>query len=92
MKGSVRKRGTTWSYRIDFGKIDGRRNQIEKGGYKTKKEADKALTDALYQFHNTGDYVENTFVLSKEDGTFKVDGKTDGAKAYLQQAPTKMAQ
>ena len=40
----------------------------------------------------TGDYVENTFVLSKEDGTFKVDGKTDGAKAYLQQAPTKMAQ
>ena len=32
------------------------------------------------------------FVLSKEDGTFKVDGKTDGAKAYLQQAPTKMAQ
>ena len=40
----------------------------------------------------TNDYVENTFVLSKEDGTFKVDGKTDGAKAYLQQAPTKMAQ
>lgn len=40
----------------------------------------------------TSDYVENTFVLSKEDGTFKVDGKTDGAKAYLQQAPTKMAQ
>ena len=60
MKGSVRKRGTTWSYRIDFGKFDdGKRNQIEKGGYKTKKEADKALTDALYQINNTGDYVEN---------------------------------
>ena len=66
MKGSVRKRGTTWSYRIDFGKIDGRRNQIEKGGYKTKKEADKALTDALYQFHNTGDYVENKKITFQE--------------------------
>lgn len=48
MIGSVRKRGKTWSYRIDFGKTyDGKRNQIEKGGYKTKKEADKALNDAL---------------------------------------------
>ena len=34
MQGSVRKRGTTWSYRIDFGKLDGKRKQIEKGGYK----------------------------------------------------------
>lgn len=60
MKGSVRKRGTTWSYRIDFGKsADGKRNQIEKGGYKTKKEADKALNDVLFQYNNTGDYVEN---------------------------------
>ena len=59
MKGSVRKRGTTWSYRIDFGKVDGKRHQIEKGGYKTKKHADKALNDALYQINNTGDYVEN---------------------------------
>ena len=32
MQGSVRKRGTTWSYRIDFGKIDGKRRQLEKGG------------------------------------------------------------
>lgn len=40
MQGSVRKRGTTWSYRIDFGKIDGKRRRIE-------KEADKALADAL---------------------------------------------
>lgn len=34
MQGSVRKRGTTWSYRIDFGKLDGKRKQIEKGGLK----------------------------------------------------------
>ena len=66
MKGSVRKRGTTWSYRIDFGKIDGKRNQIEKGGYKTKKEADKALNDVLYQINNTGDYVENKKITFQE--------------------------
>lgn len=59
MKGSVRKKGATWSYRIDLGRMDGKRNQIEKGGFRTKREADKALTDALYQFNNTGDYVEN---------------------------------
>ena len=37
MQGSVRKRGTIRSYRIDFGKIDGERRQIEKGGYKKLK-------------------------------------------------------
>lgn len=36
MQGSIRRRGTTWSYRIDFGKIDGKRRQIEKGGYKKR--------------------------------------------------------
>lgn len=44
MKGSVRKRGTTWSYRIDFGKVDGKRHQIEKGGYKTKSTLIRLLT------------------------------------------------
>ena len=68
MKGSVRKRGTTWSYRIDFGKVDGKRHQIEKGGYKTKKHADKALNDALYQINNTGDYVENKKISEQKFG------------------------
>ena len=67
MKGSVRKRGNTWSYRVDFGKsADGKRNQIEKGGYKTKKEADKALNDVLFQYNNTGDYVENQKVTFQD--------------------------
>ena len=57
MKGSVRKRGKTWSYRIDLGKNSDQRDQIEKGGYKTTREADKALDDALYQMNNTCDYV-----------------------------------
>ncbi len=57
MKGSVRKRGTTWSYRVELGVIQGRKNQIERGGYRTKKEAEKALNDVLYQYNNTGDYI-----------------------------------
>lgn len=39
MKGSVRKKGATWSYRIDLGVINGKRSQIERSGYKTKKRS-----------------------------------------------------
>ena len=30
MQGGVRKRGTTWSYYFDLGKIDGKRKKKEK--------------------------------------------------------------
>lgn len=46
MKGSVRKKGATWSYRIDLGVINGKRSQIERSGYKTKKEATAAMHEA----------------------------------------------
>lgn len=36
MQGNIRRRWTTWLYRIDFGKIEGKRRQIEKGGYKKR--------------------------------------------------------
>ncbi len=51
MKGSVRKprtAGGTWSFRVDAGIDDrGRRRQREVGGFRTKKEAQAALNDAL---------------------------------------------
>ena len=60
MKGSVRKRyNNAWSYRIDLGFVDGKRKQVERGGFKTEREAVKAMQDALYHLNNTGDYVEN---------------------------------
>ena len=59
MKGSVRKRGNLWSYRIDLGFVDGKRKQIEKSGFKSEKEATKVMQDVLFQLNNTGDYVEN---------------------------------
>ncbi len=51
MRGSVRKprtSGGTWSYRLDLGLDDrGRRRQREVGGFRTKKEAQASLNDAL---------------------------------------------
>lgn len=60
MKGSVRKRkNNAWSYRVDLGFVDGKRKQVEKGGFKSEREATKAMQDVLYHFNHTGDYVEN---------------------------------
>ena len=51
MRGSVRKprtAGGTWSYRLDLGLDDrGRRRQREVGGFRTKKDAQASLNDAL---------------------------------------------
>ncbi len=59
MKGSVRKRyNNAWSYRIDLGFVDGKRKQVEKGGFKTEREgkATRAYAtlkryDSLYRNH-----------------------------------------
>ncbi len=54
MKGGTRKRGSTWSYYFDMGKVDGKRQKKEKGGFATKKEAEAALSAALNQYNNCG--------------------------------------
>ena len=46
MTGGTRKKGTTWYYYFDLGKVNGKRKKKEKGGFKTKKEAQK------YDFEN----------------------------------------
>src|SRR5882724_9937100 len=48
MRGSVVKRGNTWSYVVDVGRdpVSGRRRQRWKGGFATKREAEKALARA----------------------------------------------
>ncbi|GEL78677.1 site-specific integrase [Tenuibacillus multivorans] len=58
--GSIGKdeKTSTWYFVIELGKgIDGKRKQKRKRGYKTKKEAQKALTEMLHQL-NTGTYIE----------------------------------
>jgi len=57
-KGSVRKKGATWSYRIDLGMLDGKRKQVERSGFTLKKDAEAALNKALTEL-NEGDFVKN---------------------------------
>lgn len=54
MAEGVRKRGKTWSYYFDAAKTAGERNKIEKGGFKTQKEAMAARASAIAEYNNTG--------------------------------------
>ena len=49
MNGSVKKHGPSWRYRIDLppDPLTGKRRQLTKGGYRTKREAQEACTTAL---------------------------------------------
>lgn len=58
MQGGVRKRGSTWSYYFDLGKVDGKRKKKEKGGFRTKKEAEAALAAAMNEYNNAGQVFE----------------------------------
>lgn len=61
MKGSVRKRGNVWSYYFDLGRINGQRKKKEKSGFRTKKEAETALREAMKEYESCG----NIFVPSE---------------------------
>jgi len=52
MRGAVYKRGSTWTWHfdIDSDPLTGRRRQRTKGGYKTKKAAEQALSEAIGQW------------------------------------------
>lgn len=60
MEGGVRKRGSSWYYYFEAGKVDGKRKKIERKGGSTKKEAQAALRDALNEFNNTGSFLDET--------------------------------
>ncbi|OUO80804.1 integrase [Blautia sp. An249] len=54
MAEGVRKRGKTWSYYFDTARINGERHKIEKGGFRTQKEALDARAAAIAEYNNTG--------------------------------------
>jgi integrase len=60
VQGSIRKprtKGGTWAYRIDLGLgADGRRDQRQVAGFRTRREAEAALADALYELRR-GEFV-----------------------------------
>lgn len=82
MQGSVRKKGATWSYRIELGMAAGKRNQVERSGFKTKSEADKALADALYQINNFGEFVENQKITFSEVYDEFIATEAQATRAY----------
>ena len=55
---TARKRGLKWEYRFEGPKIDGKRKQISKGGFKTKKEALEEGVKALERYNRSGTYIE----------------------------------
>ncbi len=60
MKGGTRKRGDTWSYYFDMGTVDGKRKKKQKGGFRTKKEADDELRNAMTEFKKCGSIVDES--------------------------------
>lgn len=51
---NVRKRGQKWQYQFEAAKVEGKRKQITKSGFKTKKEALEAGVKALAEYNNSG--------------------------------------
>lgn len=51
---NVRKRGEKWQYQFEAAVIDGKRKQITKSGFRTKKEALEAGAKALAEYNNCG--------------------------------------
>lgn len=58
--GSVKKRGNSWYYVFDIGKVNGKRKQIECFGGKTKAEAQASLRKAMEEYNNAGDVIKLT--------------------------------
>lgn len=46
-RNNVRKRGSTWTYYVYVTGKDGKRRQISKGGYRTRREAEAARVEVL---------------------------------------------
>lgn len=85
MKGSIRRKGKTWTYRVYVSTIDGQNKQIEKGGFKTKKEAELALTKFVNDYEETGIYPENKRITFNEvyEEFIELEGKLTLAYATL---------
>lgn len=67
MKGSVRKDGNSWLYEVTIktDPITNKRTRKKKRGFKTKREAEKALV-ALITTIDSGTYVEPSLMLFEE--------------------------
>jgi integrase len=78
MRGSIKKRGATWSYVVDLGTdpTTGRRRQLYRRGFATRKAADEAMTEALAEI-NRGVFVRPTKGTIAEYLTGWLDSQTE---------------
>lgn len=60
MKGSIRKRGERWQYRIYLGNIDGKEKMYERGGFLKKSDAAIAMNEKISELNGTGSIAVNT--------------------------------
>jgi hypothetical protein len=65
MRNNVRKRGSTWTYYAYVADGTGRRRQITKGGFRTRKEAEAARVEVLSSI-NSGTFVRPEKVTVRE--------------------------
>lgn len=66
MNGTLRERNGKWYYRIDLGKVDGKRKQIERGSFKNAKEAKAAMQLAISELLQNGSLKENKNITVNE--------------------------
>ena len=50
---NIRKRGNSYQYAFEVAKVNGKRRQITKSGFKTKQEAKKAGIKAYNEYMQT---------------------------------------
>lgn len=85
MKGSIRKKGKTWAFRIYVSTFEGQNKQIEKSGFKTKTEAKLAMTKFVNDYEELGYYPENKKITFNEvyDEFIETEAKPKRAYATL---------
>lgn len=73
---NIRKRGNVYQYRFEVGKVNGKRKQITKSGFRTKNEAFAAGQKAYNEFINGG--------IEKESEMFYSDYLDYWMKEYFE--------
>lgn len=86
---NVMKRGKSWQYRFDAASVNGKRKQISKSGFATKKEAVEAGTKAMAEYNSSGQCFEPSSISMADyldfwfDNYVKMNLKYNSQVAYL---------
>lgn len=79
-----------WEFRFEAASVDGKRNQISKAGFRTKKDAEVAGAKALAEYNNVGLHFEPTEISVADyldfwfDSYCKMELKYNTQLGYLQ--------